>query len=263
MALWLAPTSDAAVAIDSVSTGEPQAYGNPEGASLRVLSRTRRSLVLELRTPGFYATETEAGHQFSIPGFDERTTPGEAAIPFKRAVVGARVGRRARIAWVRHQKTRSYPGLTPAAIGEGEMIVGWDGTVRPGRRPRRLARSNKGMLPRLPVRIAGDAFIGEDKKLALEMSPLRFDTLSGELRLTRRLKVKILFDRVSAKKEKGSGSRGRRKPRSVTRGAPKVLAYLHTQQKGLHAVSFKTLFPKRRQRQAIPLKKLRLTLRPG
>ena len=49
-----------------------------------------------------YATATEAGHHFSIPGFDDPASPNAPAIPFLRAVVGARVGKSARVAWVRH-----------------------------------------------------------------------------------------------------------------------------------------------------------------
>ena len=251
-------TPDEGDSEDTSLPSEPQAYGNPEGASWRVVSRTARSLILEVTTPGFYATETEAGHHFSIPGFDEPSSPTAPAIPFLRAVVGARVGKAARVAWVRHEKTKTYAGLYPAAVGEGEMIVGWDGTVRPGRRPRQLRKSDEGMVPELPVRIGGDGFIADEKKLALELSPLRFDTLNAEMRLSRRMRVKIVFDRASAQREVGSGSKGRRRPRSVSRRTSRVLAYLHTEEKGLYGVPFETLFPE--GRRPIPVSSLKLTL---
>ncbi len=89
------------------------------------------------------------------------------------------------------------------------------------------------------------------------MSPLRYDAASDELRLARRLRVKIAFDRKAASSETGYGSRGRRRPRSLRRGTSPVLAHLHTQTRGLHAVSFETLFPQ--GHEALPLESLRLS----
>ena len=114
------------------------------------------------------------------------------------------------------------------------------------------------MLPELPVQIGGDGFIGDEKKLAVELSPLRFDTLNAEMRLSRRMRVKIVFDRASAQNETGSGSKGRRLPRSVSRKASRVLAYLHTEEKGLYGVPFETLLPE--GRRPIPVSSLELTL---
>jgi hypothetical protein len=229
-------------------------YGRPEHASFRVVSRSKRAVVVELRTPGFVATETPAGMRISVPGFDQRTDPRAPDLPLKRVVLDGLVGRHARIVWVKERRTRSFPGLTPAAVGSAEIITAPDGTVRPGRRAAALRA--EGLLPRVAAHIAGDAFIGETKKLALEMSPLRYDAASDELRLARTLRVKIAFDRKAAREETGRGSRGRRRPRSVEDGTPQVLAHLHTQTRGLHAVSFERLFPQ--GHDAVPLDSLRL-----
>ncbi|MCH7891434.1 MAG: hypothetical protein IH921_08025, partial [Gemmatimonadetes bacterium] len=103
---------------------------------------------------------------------------------------------------------------------------------------------------------AGDAFIGEAKKLALEMSPIRYDTTSQTLLLAQTLRVKIAFDRRARTEETGQGSRGRRRPRSVRRDGTHVLAHLHTLSAGLHAVSFEALSLS----EPIPLDSLRLSL---
>jgi hypothetical protein len=212
-------------------------------------------MVVELQTPGFVATPTPEGVRVSVPGFDQRRNPRAPDLPLKRVVLDALVGRHARIVWVKERKTRSFPGLTPAAVGSAEIVTAPDGTVRPGRRA--AALKGEGLLPPFAARIAGDAFIGEAKKLALEMSPLRYDTTSDALLLARTLRVKIVFDRKAAREETGRGSRGRRRPRSVEDAAPQVLAHLHTQTRGLHAVSFETLFPQ--GHEAVPLDSLRLS----
>ncbi len=240
---------------DSSDVASSRTYGRPEAASFRVVSRTKRAMVVELRTPGFVATETPSGVKVSVPGFDERTDPRAPDLPLKRVVLDAVVGRHARIVWVKEKKTRSFPGLRPAAVGSAEIVSSPDGTVRPRRRSAGL--KGDGLVPRFAARIPGDAFIGENKKLALELSPLRYDAASDELRLARRLRVKIAFDRKAASSETGHGSRGRRRPRSLRRGSSPVLAHLHTQTRGLHAVSFETLFPQ--GHEALPLESLRLS----
>jgi hypothetical protein len=114
------------------------------------------------------------------------------------------------------------------------------------------------MLPEHAVRIEGDGFIGYEKKLSVELSPLRFDTLAWEMRLTGRLRVKIVFDRPSSATEEGWGSKGRRPPGWVRGAAPGVLAYLHTEETGLYAVPFRSLFPD--GGRPIPVNALRLSL---
>jgi hypothetical protein len=240
---------------DSSVDGESRTYGRPEAASFRVVSRTKRAMVVELRTPGFVATETPSGLQISVPGFDQSTDSRAPDLPLKRVVLDGLVGRHARIVQVKERRTRSFPGLTPAAVGDPEIVSSPDGTVRPRRRSAALRAD--GLVPRVAARIPGDAFIGETKKLALEMSPLRYDTATGELRLARRLRVKIAFDRKAASSETGHGSRGRRRPRFLRRQTTGVLAHLHTQTRGLHAVSFESLFPQ--GHEAVALESLRLS----
>ncbi|MGD8894702.1 MAG: DUF2341 domain-containing protein [Acidobacteriota bacterium] len=234
----------------------PRTYGRPEDASFRVVSRTKRARVVELRTPGFVATETPSGMKISVPGFDQSTDPRSADLPLKRVLLDALVGRHARIVWVKERRVRSYPGHTPAAVGAAEIITAPDGTVRPGRRA--AALRGEGLLPPFAASIAGDAFIGETKKLALEMSPLRYDASTDTLLLAQTLRVKIAFDRKAAREETGRGSHGRRRPRSVEDGASEVLVRLHTRTRGLHAVSFETLFPL--GHEAVHLDSLRLSL---
>ena len=132
------------------------------------------------------------------------------------------MGRHARVAWVRERSLLSFPGLVPAAVGEADVVVGSDGTVQPVRVDEALDPSCVRPPPHLDaVRIAGDAFIGEDKKLALELSPLRYDADSHELLLARTLRVRIAFDQQGPKGRDGLGLGGTTAPppgRSRERG---------------------------------------------
>ena len=237
------------------SPGETAAYGDRGKPSLRILSRNSRAMVLELTTPGFVATDTPAGVRVSVRGFDARRDPRAPALPLKRALVKGVVGKHARIAWVKERKVLSFPDLTPAAVGAPEVVVGPDGTVQPRRREAPL-EATEGVLPSYVAGIAGDAFIGKNKKVALEMNPLRYDAGSGTLFLARKLRVKIAFDRKARTGETGEGSEGTRRPASADRGDAAVLSYLHTLSRGLHAVPYEALGLS----GPIPKKALRLSL---
>ncbi len=94
-----------------------QAYGSPGEPSLRVVSRSARSVVLELTTPVFVATSTPTGVRVSVSGFDARRQRRAPALPLKRVLLDAVVGRHARIVWANVKNVLSFPGLTPAAVG--------------------------------------------------------------------------------------------------------------------------------------------------
>jgi hypothetical protein len=73
-------------------------HGDPESVSLRVVSRDSRSATLELRTPGFYALQEPSGTvRVFIPGFDFPQDPHAPALPLRRALVDAVVGRRVQL----------------------------------------------------------------------------------------------------------------------------------------------------------------------
>ena len=122
------------------------------------LSRDSRSATLELRTGGFYALHTPSGAgepagtvRVFVPGFDFPQDDKAAALPIRRALTDAVVGRRVQLGGVRALDLASFKGLVPSALGKAEMQVGRDGTVRAARRAR-LARARP-----LPEERARDA----------------------------------------------------------------------------------------------------------
>ncbi len=213
-------------------------HGDPEAASLAVVSRDARSVTLELRTPGFYALHEASGSvRVFVPGFDFPEDAQAAALPFRRALVDAVVGRRAVLGGVRAADLAGF-NLVPAALGRAEMQVGRDGTVRAGRRVAPVPRS----VPRGELaRLLPSVFQGESKSAVVLISPLRYDAGRRQLTLARRVLVRLLFTGREPG-ESGRGFRGRA-PARATPASGEVLARLYTGSRGLYAASFEQLFP--------------------
>ena len=217
-------------------------HGDPEAVSLAVVSRDARSATLELRTGGFYALHEASGKvRVFVPGFDFPDDPQAAALPFKRALVEAVVGRRAQLGGARSLEQVSFAGLVPSTLGKAEMRVSLDGTVRAGRRELRqgvAARANVELAWVLP-----SVFQGEVKSAVVALSPLRYDARRKQLLLSKRLLVRLLFTGREVG-ESGRGSFGRRqlKP-SKPPATGEVLARLFTSSRGLYAAAFEDLLP--------------------
>ncbi len=216
-------------------------HGDPEATSLELLTRDSRSATLELRTGGFYALQEPAGTvRVFLPGFDFPADEKAAALPIRRALIDAVVGRRVQLAGVRALDLARF-SLVPSALGKAEMQVGRDGTVRAAR------RGSRSVSPRFPkgelVTLLPSLFQGEQKSAVVEIAPLRFDAQRQQLVLAKRVWVRLLFTGREAG-ESGRGSLGRA-PRSHKPVSGEVLARLFTTSGGLHSVSFEQLFPGR------------------
>ncbi len=75
--------------------GGVETFGNPSAVSFRILSRSPQSVEVELLTGGFQAARDEQGDlRASIPGFDDPSDPQAPALPVKRVLLDAVVGRR-------------------------------------------------------------------------------------------------------------------------------------------------------------------------
>ena len=244
---------------DDSSSGEHTlTYGNPELTTLRVLKRSRRQVILELITGGFYAEPQEDGSvRLSIPGFLEDWEPGSPAIPVKRTWLQAVVGRQVQIRSVKAKNVESF-SLRPTSAEMLETVMLPDGTVSlvstaqlPGK-----AFRGQGLYPEYPAHVVTTAFQGDVKKAFLELSPLRWDRSTGQLLLARRLIVKVKF-RGKVPGEKSLGRSRGRKRRNKNAGNGNVIANLVTHDSGLYGVSYRALFGNKRR--GIKTKKLNLT----
>ena len=217
-------------------------HGEPDAVSLGVVARDARSATLELRTGGFYALHEPSGTvRVFVSGFDFPQDEQAAALPIRRALVDAVVGRRVQLGGVRALDLASFKGLVPSGLGKAEMQVGQDGTVRAARRASRAA------VPRFPKRelatLLPSLFQGETKSAVVEIAPVRFEPQRQQLVLAKRVLVRLLFTGRELG-ESGRGSLGRApRPRKPVSG--EILARLYSTSVGLHAVSFEQLFPGR------------------
>jgi hypothetical protein len=229
-------------------------YGDPDAVSLVVIPHGAQGTTLELRTGGFWALREPSGTvRVFVPGFD---TPAEAtapALPLRRALVPAVVGKQVHLASVEALDLQGFPSLRPSAVGQAETVVSRDGTVRAGRRPRAAPRLSHGYIPQSVARLAGTVFQGETKSAVVEIWPVRFDGGRQQLDLARLVRVRLAFAGRETD-ETGTGSLGRLRPRLTP--FREVLAQLHTTRQGLHAVRFAELFPQ--WQRGIPTSLLRL-----
>jgi CSLREA domain-containing protein len=230
------------------------AYGDPSAISLKVLERDARHALLELRTAGFYATANADGSvELEIPSFEDHAGPGQPKVPTRRAWVEAVAGRGVLITSVQAQDAVAFPGLRPAP-GEAPAIdVTREGMVRPGGLRRRAGASfRRGVFPRSAARLLGTAFQGETKKAELDLAPLRFQTTSGQLVLSRRLLVRVEFVGQQTGETSLGGSHGRRPMLPRLRSAQRPLVQLVVRDKGLYKVRFEDVFPERRAGVSLP-----------
>jgi hypothetical protein len=219
------------------------AYGDPGSGSVRVVSRDSRQATLEVRTGGFYAVEEEGGEvRVFVPGDEFPSEPEAPALPVRRALVDAVVGRGVSLVFEEAEDLWGYAGLHPAAVGRAQMELGVDGTVRAGRVGVRAPSLSRGYLPQHAARLVGTVFQGESKSAVVEVTPVRFDGYRQQLVLAKRVVVRLAFEGV-APGETGSGSVGRL--RREVKPKSEVLGELHAKGRGLYGVRFEEVFPGR------------------
>jgi len=235
-------------------------HGDPEAVSLAVVSSDVRQATLELRTGGFYALHTLSGAgeaagavRVFVRDADFPQDERAAALPIKRALVDAVVGRKVQLAGVRALELQSFRGLVPAALGKAEMQVEWDGTVRAARRDSRTPA--RAFPKRELVTLLPSLFQGEKKSAVVEIAPVRFDSQRRQLVLAKRVRLRLLFTGREVG-ESGRGSLGRAPSARQPVVTGEVLARLHMTSLGLHAVAFEQLFATRRR--GLPVSELRL-----
>ena len=262
---WVLSAYESAAGADAVPPSlRCTRHGDPEATSFSVLCRDARQATLELRTGGFYALHESPGSvRVFVPGFGFPQDETAAALPIRRGLVEAVVGRRVQLGGVRALELRGFRGLVPSALGVAEMHVGRDGTVRATRRGvrpaeaarrvgsrTRVAGSRGGAQTRFPhpdwVTLLPSQFQGETKSAVVEIAPLRFDAQRRQLVLAKRVRIKLLFTGREAG-ESGRGSVGRAPGSRKTAPSGEVLARLFTTSVGLHAVPFEELFPGHRR----------------
>ncbi len=218
-------------------------HGDPRDVSLRLLSRTSRSVTFELRTGGFYSLPQEDGsHRLFVPGFFDLAEPGYPTLPTRRTWTDAVPGLGARVQSVSAEEIVSFDGLVPPRAGAPAAVTMHDGTYQKALRPVAARPLSRGLFPREQARVLQTAFQGDTKKAYVEILPLRLDSARGRLVLARRMIVTVLFDGVVPGETGLGGSSGR--SLTLRRQPPadgRLIARFATRSRGLHAVAWEDL----------------------
>ena len=211
-------------------------YGEPENNTLRVVSRARRHVVLDLRTEGFYAEPQDDGSvKLIVPGLELFGEPGAPAIPVARQWVEALARRHVEIVSVRAVAVESFNGLRPSNVDAPELQATRQGAVRASSR-RVTGFHRAGLYPNDAARILEVGFQQETKKALVELAPMRWDPTSGQLLLAKRLIVRLAFRGRDRSEQTRDGVKGRRRRASQGDGRS-VFARLVTQEPGLYGVN--------------------------
>ncbi len=140
-------------------------HGDPEAVSLEILSRDASAATLELRTGGFWTLQDASGGvRVFVPGLEFPTDAKAAALPLRRALVEAVVGKQVHLVSAEALEPRSFEGLQPSAVGQAEMRVSLDGTVRPTRRSLPARFLSRGYVPQEVARLAGTRLPGGEEE---------------------------------------------------------------------------------------------------
>ena len=231
---WWRPTAPWLAPLLPRPRSRARATGIPRRCRWPSSRATRGQATLELRTGGFYALHEASGQvRVFVPGFDLPQDPQAPGLPYRRALVEALVGRSVQLGGVRALEQVSFPGLVPSAFGKLEMQVSRDGTVRAGRRA--LRESSPRHVSLELARLLPSVFQGETKSAVVSLTPLRYDSWRGQLVLSKRLLVRLLFTgRETGESGRGSHGRERKNRQAVSGRAPG--AALHHEPRAVRGV---------------------------
>ena len=228
-------------------------YGDPSANELRVRRRGRRWMELELITEGFYAIPQDDGSVLlEVPGFEDFGGPDLPDVPVYRTWQDVLAGRKVRLSSVNVNGLAEFASLRPSS-SELIVVASGDGTVQTSRRRRKRRRPPHIYYPEKWARLMNVGFQGAAKKALVEMAPLRWDATAERLVLARRLVVRFSFkgkDKAEVKLGKSHREVGSHANRNV-------LARLAVTEPGLYAVSYESIFGKRKK--AIKTSGLRLS----
>ena len=224
-------------------------FGDPSANRFEVLSWDETGAVVELRTEGFFAEPAEDGSVIiTAPGLEPLGGGDVLAISVARPWINAVAGVGVKVVGIETSGVEIFSSLRPLDPERFDLVATSDGVVRVERRRRSSRR--RGLTPRRAARIRGTEFQGEMKQAQLEIAPLRWNARRSELRLTRRLTVRLAF--TGRAKDELAG-RGRYRPRRFQ----DVIARFATTSSGLHVVHYHQIFGA--SRRAYDIDALRLS----
>jgi hypothetical protein len=160
---------------------------------VRVLRSDENGFVVQLDTPEYAFRKDTSGDQLSVPGYQSSSEPGEPILPMKSILLGAPPGAKAEVHWTEVQAGLAPERMNLAAAPVPAPLVGdlQPGKLLDGFTPR--VDLEESIYPGVPARIAGDAWVRDQRIIRLEIYPFQYDRLTSRLLWHKQLQVEVKF----------------------------------------------------------------------
>jgi len=159
---------------------------------MRVLSSSPRGVVLDFTADGFNKVSTEAGVAVSVSGFDQLAEPGEPDLPSRVILVGVPQTGGVRL-------SVSTEGTETSAGVQVRPAVGFGGS-NPQTEQSILAGG--GFWPAAPAEILSIETLRGVRVAKVRVSPAQYDATTRTLKLHRRVRVSLSFDRAGVQTDR-------------------------------------------------------------
>jgi len=173
------------------SAGEKSLARAPADA-MRVLSASPKGVVLELAADSFTTAATDAGIAVSALGFDRLAEPGEPDLPSRIVLVGVPQAGEVRLSVSTEGTETSYGVRVRPAVGfdNRRQETGY------------RIQGRSGFWPAAPAEILSIETLRGVRVARVRVSPAQYDVSTGTLRLHRRVRVALSFDRPAVQVER-------------------------------------------------------------
>ena len=195
-------TLTAAFLILSASSASLVAAQAPPGNQLRILSSGEKAIVLELMVDDFQ-TETVAHggqtyHRLNIPDMTQTDTPGQPQVPTRGTLLGlpSPEGVSIQILDASFEALQGYR-LCPAPIFEptfDDLVGSLAGEVRPTFTVDQDLYTSNAFYPGHVVELGHTGYLRDQPVAHVQFYPVQYNPATGELRLYRRIRVRVTSD---------------------------------------------------------------------
>jgi hypothetical protein len=160
---------------------------------VKVLRSDENGLVIQLNTPDYTLRREATGERLSVPGYEFNSEPGEPVLPVKSILLGAPPDAKIEAQWTEEQAGLAPERVDLAAVPMPAPLVG---DLQPGKlgdsfTPR--VDLEDPIYPSVPARIAGDAWVRDQRIIRLEIYPFQYDRRTSRLLWHKQLRVEVGF----------------------------------------------------------------------
>lgn len=173
----------------------PLAGPSAQAAGLHLVSAGQDGLEVVLDVPAYTLKKGAVGWQFSIPGLEQSSQPGEPRLPFASALIALPPGASVSVELLSDDGGTRLEGydriesaLGPAPLDAQGNRGGWQAVADSA-----VYRLDQ-RYPAVPARVVDDSWLRELRVARLELYPVQYNPVSGTLFLRRHLRVAVHFE---------------------------------------------------------------------